>query len=91
LAALPLPPHYWPVRDTKFVLLLNGVPLVILLSPQIMGGLLSLLIVFGLAVAYQVLLVLLRWPVIHGGQRSLIYSVLLTAIWSGAAIAAVPR
>jgi len=90
-AALPLPSHYWPVRDTKFVLLLNGVPLVILLSPQIMCGLLSLLIVFGLAVAYQVLLALLRWPVIHGGRRSLIYSVLLTAIWSGAAIAAVPR
>jgi hypothetical protein len=91
LAALPLPPHYWPVRDTKFVLLLNGVPLVILLWPQIVGGLLSLLIVFGLAVANQVLLVLPRWPVIHGGQRSLIYSVLLTAIWSGAAIAAVPQ
>jgi hypothetical protein len=91
LAALPLPPHYWPVRDTKFVLLLNGVPLVILLSPQIMRGLLSLLIVFGLALAYQVLLALLRWPVIHGGRRSVIYGVLLTALWSGAAIAAVSR
>jgi hypothetical protein len=73
------------------VLLLNGVPLVILLSPQIMRGLLSLLIVFGLAVTYQVLLVLLRWPFIHGGRRSLIYGVLLTALWSGAAIAAVSR
>ena len=91
LAALPVPSHYWPVRDTKFVLLLNGVPLVILLSPQIMRGLLSLLIVFGLAVTYQVLLVLLRWPFIHGGRRSLIYGVLLTALWSGAAIAAVSR
>jgi hypothetical protein len=91
LAALPLPPNYWSVRDTKFVLLLNGVPLVILLSPQIMRGLLSLLIVFGLAVAYQVLLALLRWPVIHGGRRGLIYSVLLTGLWSGAAIAAVSR
>lgn len=91
LAALPLPPHYWPVRDTKFVLLLNGVPLVILLSPQIMRGLLSLLIIFGLAVTCQVLLALLRWPVIHGGRRSLLYGVLLTALWSGAAIAAVSR
>jgi hypothetical protein len=91
LAALPLPPHYWPVRDTKFVLLLNSVPLVILLSPQVMRGLLSLLIIFGLAVAYQVLLALLRWPVIHGGRRSLLYGVLLTALWSGAAIAAVSR
>jgi hypothetical protein len=91
LAALPLPSHYWPVRDTKFVLLLNGVPLVILLSPQIMRGLLSLLIIFGLAMTYQVLLALLRWPVIHGGRRSLLYGVLLTALWSGAAIAAVSR
>jgi len=91
LAALPLPSHYWPVRDTEFVLLLNSVPLVILLSPQIMRGLLSLLVIFGLAVTYQVLLVLLRWPVIHGGRRSLLYGVLLTALWSGAAIAAVSR
>jgi hypothetical protein len=91
LAALPLPSHYWPIRDTKFVLLLNGVPLVILLSPQIMRGLLSLLIVLGLAVAYQVLLALLRWPVVHGGRRSLLYGVLLTGLWSGAAIAAVSR
>jgi hypothetical protein len=91
LAALPLPSHYWPLRDTRFVLLLNCVPLVILLSPQIMRGLLSLLIMFGLAVMYQVLLALLRWPVIHGGRRSLLYSVLLSALWSGAAIAAVSR
>ena len=91
LAALPLPAHYWPIRDTKFVLLLNGLPLVILLSPQIMRGLLSILIIFGLAVTCQVLLALLRWPVIPGGRRSLLYSVLLTALWSGAAIAAVSR
>lgn len=91
LAALPLPSHYWSVRDTKFVLLLNGVPLAILLSPQIKRGLLSLLVIFGLAITYQVLLALLRWPVIHGGPRSLLYAVLLTALWSGAAIAAVSR
>jgi hypothetical protein len=91
LAALPLPPGYWPIRDTKFVLLLNGVPLVILLSPQIMRGLLSLLIVFGLAITCQVLLALLRWPIVYGGRRSLLYGVLLTALWSGAAIAAVSR
>jgi hypothetical protein len=91
LAALPLPPHYWPVRDTKFVLLLNSVPLVILLSPQIMRGLLSLFIIIGLAVTYQVLLALLRWPVVHGGRRSLLYGVLVTALWSGAAIVAVSR
>lgn len=91
LAALPLPPHYWSVRDTRFVLLLNCVPLVILLCPQIMHGLLSLLIIFGLAVTYQVLLALLRWPVVHGGRHSLLYGVLLTAAWSGAAIAAVSR
>ncbi|HEY1935711.1 MAG TPA: hypothetical protein VGG99_27200 [Acetobacteraceae bacterium] len=91
LAALPLPRHYWPECDTKFVLLLNGVPLVILLSPQLMRGLLSLLIIFILALAYQVLLALLRWPVIHGGRRSLLYAVLLSALWSGAAIAAVSR
>ena len=71
LAALPLPPHYWPMRDTRFVLLLNGVPLVILLSLQVMRGLLSLLVVVGLAAAYQVLLALLRWPAVHGGRRSL--------------------
>jgi hypothetical protein len=91
LAALPLPPYYWPIRDTKFVLLLNGVPLVILLSPQVVRGLLSLLIVFGLAVTYQFLLALLRWPVIHGGRRALLYAVLLSALWTGAAIAAVSR
>jgi hypothetical protein len=91
LAALPLPSWYWAVRDTKFVLLLNGVPLVILLSPQIMRGLLSLLIVFALAVTCQVLLAVLRWPVVYGGRRSLIYGVLLAALWSGAAIAAVSR
>lgn len=89
--ALPLPPHYWPIRDTKFVLLLDGVPLVVLLSPHIMRGLLSLLIIFGLAVTCQVLLALLRWPVIHGGRRSLLYGVLLTALWTGAAVAAVSR
>ena len=54
-------------------------------------SLLSLLIIFGMAVTYQVLLALLRWPVIHGGRRSLLYGVLLTALWSGAAIAAVSR
>jgi hypothetical protein len=91
LAALPLPSRYWPVRDIRFVLLLNGVPLVILLCPQITRGLLSLLIIFGLAVMYQVLLALLRWPIVHGGRRSLLYSVLLSALWSGAAIAAVSR
>jgi hypothetical protein len=91
LAALPLPPHYWPVRDTKFVLLLNAVPLVILLSPQIMRGLASLLILFVLAITCQVLLALLRWPVIHGERRGLLYGVLLTALWSGAAIATVSR
>lgn len=91
LAALPLPPNYWPIRDTKFVLLLNGVPLVILLSPQIMRGLLSLLIVFGLAITCQMLLAMLRWPAVYGGRRSLLYGVLLTALWSGAAIAAVSR
>jgi hypothetical protein len=91
LAALPLPPHYWPVRDTRFVLLLNTVPLVILLSPHVMRSLLSLLTIFGLAITYQVLLALLRWPVIYGGRRALLYGVLLTALWSGAAIAAVSR
>jgi hypothetical protein len=91
LATLPLPPHYWPLHDTRFVLLLNCVPLIILLCPQIMNGLLSLFIIFGLAVAYQVLLALLRWPVVHGGRHSLLYGVLLTAVWSGAAIAAVSR
>lgn len=91
LAALPLPRHYWPRRDTAFVLLLHGVPLVILLSPQAMRGLLSLLVMFALALTCQVLLALLRYPMVHGGRRSLIYGVLLTALWSSAAIAAVSR
>lgn len=91
LAALPLPQWYWPVRDTTFVLLLNGVPLVVLLSPHLLRSLVSLLIVAGLAIACQLLLALLRWPVVHGGRRSLLYGVLLTAAWSGAAIAAVSK
>jgi hypothetical protein len=91
LAALPLPPHYWTIRDTAFALLLNGVPLLFLLSPQVAHGLMSPLVLFMLGVAYQALLILLRWPILYGGRHGLLYGVLLAAIWSGAAIAAVSR
>ncbi|MBB2206278.1 hypothetical protein [Gluconacetobacter takamatsuzukensis] len=91
LATLPLPPRYWPLRDTGFLMLVNLVPLAILLRPQgrAGGGLLAVLA--GLAVAGQGLLVLLRWPVLHGGRYRLVLSLLLAAGWSGAAMAAVSR
>jgi hypothetical protein len=91
LATLPVPRHYWPIRDVGFVLLLNGVSLVILFAPEVTQGFSSLMVLFALVVASQCLLGMLRWPVIYGGSHRVIYSVLLAAIWSGAAIAAVSR
>ncbi len=91
LATLPVSRRYWPVRDTGFLLLLNSVVLIILLAPQILQGLASLALLFALAVAAQALMAVLRWPVVYGGGSRLVYSVLLAAIWSGAAIATVSR
>jgi hypothetical protein len=91
LATLPVSRHYWPFRDTGFLLLLNSVVLIILLAPQILEGLASLALLFTLAAAAQVLMAVLRWPAVYGGASRLMYSVLVAAIWSGAAIAAVSR
>ncbi|GAA4498860.1 hypothetical protein [Gluconacetobacter tumulicola] len=88
LAALPLPPRYWPLRDTGFLMLVNLVPLAILFRPQGRG---LLAVSAGLAVAGQALLVALRWPVLRGGRHRLVLSLVLAAGWSGAAIAAVSR
>ena len=91
LASLPLPPRYWPLRDTGFLMLVNLVPLAVLLRPQGRQGGSLLAVLAGLAVAGQALLVLLRWPVLHGGRHRLVLSLLLAAGWSGAAMAAVSR
>lgn len=90
-ATLPVVRSYWAVRDTGFVLLLNGVVLVILLAPQIVQGLASLAVLAALATAAQALLVVFRWPTLHAGGGRLIYSIVLAGIWSGTAIAAVMR
>ncbi|GAA4487524.1 hypothetical protein [Gluconacetobacter asukensis] len=91
LATLPLPPRYWPLRDTGFLMLINLVPLAILFRPQARQGGALLAVFAGLAVAGQGLLVLLRWPVLRGGRYRLMLSLLLAAGWSGAAMAAVSR
>lgn len=91
LATLPFSPRYWPLRDMGFLMLINLVPLAILLRPQARQGGALLAIFAGLAVAGQALLVLLRWPVLHGGRYRLVLSLLLAAGWSGAAMAAVSR
>jgi hypothetical protein len=91
LATLPVVRRYWAVRDTGFVLLLNGIVLVILLAPQIAQGLTSLAVFAALATAAQALLVVLRWPALYAGGSRLIYSIVLAGIWSGTAIAAVMR
>ncbi|MFS3135192.1 hypothetical protein ACLRDC_07360 [Gluconacetobacter sacchari] len=91
LAALPLPPRYWPLRDTGLLMLVNLVPLAIVFRPQARLGGVSPAIAAGLAVAGQALLVLLRWPVLHGGRHRLVLSLLLAVGWSGAAMAAVSR
>jgi hypothetical protein len=91
LATLPVSRRYWSVRDTGFLLLLNSVVLIILLAPQIVEGLASLALLFTLAAAAQALMAVLRWPAVYGGASRLMYSVLLAAIWSGAAIATVSR
>lgn len=88
LAALPLPPRYWPLRDTGFLMLVNLVPLAILFRPQGRG---LLAMSAGLVVAGQALLVALRWPVLRGGRHRLVLSLVLAAGWSGAAMAAVSR
>ncbi|WP_206752289.1 hypothetical protein [Acetobacter fallax] len=89
LSALPLPRYYWPMRDILFMLMLNTLPLAILSTPLIIQGHLSLITLAALIAAWQILLALLRWPVIHGGRRSLLCGALLSLVWSGAALAAV--
>jgi hypothetical protein len=42
----------------------------------------------GMISAYQILLALLRFPLVWGGQLSVMAGVALAAAWSGAAIAA---
>ncbi|GBR01123.1 hypothetical protein [Acetobacter oeni] len=89
LATLPLPRYYWLVRDTGFMLMLNTIPLMILCAPLILRGPVPVVTLLTLACYCQLLLALLRWPTLHGGRRSLLYGVLLSVAWSGAALAAV--
>ncbi len=91
LAALPITPRHWPVRDTFFVMLLGFAPLCILLWALVVHRLSSLFVLFALALAYHALLALLRLPLVFGGRRAVLYGFIMAAAWSGAAMAAVAR
>lgn len=91
LASLPTSSHYWPIRDTAFVVLLGVVPLCILLWPLVVHELSPWFVLLALATAYLALLVSQRFLLTFGGRNAVLYGFMLAAVWSGAALAALPR
>lgn len=91
MASLPMPPRFWPVRDTRLITMLGFIPFVILLLPLISHGLVPSPQLAVLAVAYAGLIALLGAVVTLGRQLSVLLAVLFAAGWTGAAIAAIAR
>lgn len=89
LAALPIGRLYWPLRDVLCVLLCGVAPLIpISLSLSFHFPLTAWI---GLAVAYLLLLVVLRLPLVAAGRQAALAALLLAGVWSGVAMAAVVR
>ncbi|MEP9351080.1 hypothetical protein [Xanthobacter sp. KR7-225] len=88
-ATLPLRAGFWAIGDTLLVCLLGLPPLAILLLPAITHEVAAVPVLTALSAAFLALLAAIRLPVVFGGRRAVLYLVLLTTAWSGAAIAAV--
>jgi hypothetical protein len=89
LMTLPIGPWFWPMRDTLFVLGHGLVPLIFLLLPLILHGLISLFTLSCLVLGYCALIAMLRTTLPLGGRLSVIMATMLAAGWAAAAIAAV--
>lgn len=88
-ATLPLRAGFWAIGDTLLVCLLGLPPLAILLPRAITHEVAAATVLTALSAAFLALLAAIRFPVVFGGRRAVLYLVLLTTAWSGAAIAAV--
>jgi len=91
LDALALPRGFWGRQDTACVSAFGAVPLTVLLVPLLLHIGAAAAILLALALAYFVLLALLRFPLVHGGRHAMVLAVLMAGTWSGAAMAAVVR
>jgi len=91
LAALPLPPNYWTVRDVAFVATSAAPPLAIGWFRLFSLGLLSPQMLLLLVLACAGLIALLRIPLTRGGRLGSLAAAVIAALWAGAAIAAASR
>ena len=87
ISSLPLPRHFWILKDTLSVMLFGSVPLIVLLAPLAKHT--ATAPVLAIAFGYFGLLALLRLPLVYGGRQATLLSVILAGIWSGAAMAAI--
>ena len=87
ISSLPLPRHFWILKDTLSVMLFGSVPLIVLLAPLTKHTATAPLLT--IAIGYFGLIALLRLPLVYGGRQATLLSVMLAATWSGAAMAAI--
>lgn len=87
ISSLPLPRHFWILKDTLSVMLFGSVPLIVLLAP--LAKHIATAPLLAIAFGYFGLIALLRLPLVYGGRQATLLSVMLAATWSGAAMAAI--